>query len=299
MRAFVRNKAHEDFDIEFLTPVLPWINRTVSAKHYVSKRIALVGDAAHGTPPTGGFGLNTGIVDLFELTWRLEAIVKGWGSPDLLQSYEAERKQGVDRILHMAAEIYKDWIHWIERIKDMGEIFAAPGEGAAALRASTGRELAQALTREFNSMGGPLGYRYNSDICIADGSPETSDDILNYIQTSRPGHRAPHAWLSPGKSTLDLFGKAFVLLSFGADTALDGAIAAARQAGVPMDAVKIADSATAALYEKAFVLVRPDGIVAWRSDTLPEDFSALLARVTGHAGPAAVTAALAGSAVQA
>ncbi len=282
MRAHIRKIADEEFDIEFLTPVLPWINRIVSAEHYVSKRIALVGDAAHGTPPTGGFGLNTGIVDLFELVWRLEAMVQGWGGPGLLQSYETERKQGVERILLMAAEIYKDWVYWIDRIKGMGEMFSAPGEEAAALLASTGRDLAKALTREFNSLGGPLGYRYQSDICIADGSPETSDDILNYIQTARPGHRAPHAWVAPGKSTLDLFARSFALFAFAPDASLDGVIAAAQQAGVPLDAVKIDDPAIAALYEKAFVLIRPDGIVAWRSDVLPDDFGAVLATVTGH-----------------
>lgn len=288
MREHIQKIADAEFDIEFLTPVLPWINRIVSAENYVSERVILVGDAAHGTPPTGGFGLNTGIVDLFEAAWRLEALVKGWGGPNLFTSYEAERKQGVDRILKIAAEIYKDWVYWIDRIKGMGASFSASGEEAAKLRAATGRELADALTREFNSMGGPLGYRYESELCIPDGSPETPDDILDYVQTARPGHRAPHAWIAPEKSTLDLFGRSFVLFAFKSDPVLADATAAAKSAGIPLDVVEVNDPVIAAIYEKSFVLVRPDGIVAWRSDSLPEDFGELLSTVTGNGNQAAL-----------
>ncbi len=282
MRANIRKIADAEFDIEFLTPVLPWTNRTVSAERYVTKRMALVGDAAHGTPPTGGFGLNTGLVDVCELAWRLEALVKGWGGSHLLASYERERKQGVNRILHMAAEIYQDWVYWNRRIDGMRHALNAPGPAGAEFRRQTGRELAKALHREFNSIGGPLGYRYQSGICVSDGSQETEDDIRDYVQTARPGHRAPHAWLSGNMSTLDLFGRGFVLLVFAPIAPLASIRGVAAQRGVPLDVVEVDDQNIAALYEKALVLVRPDGIVAWRADSCPPDFNAILAMVTGH-----------------
>jgi 2-polyprenyl-6-methoxyphenol hydroxylase-like FAD-dependent oxidoreductase len=282
MREHIRKIADAQIDVEFLTPVLSWVNRIVSAPHYSSERIVLAGDSAHGMPPTGGFGMNTGFVDLFDLGWRLEALVKGWGGPLLLRAYESERRQAVARISNMAAEIYKDWIDWSVRMRAMGEALNASGPEAVNLRRQTGRELANTLYREFNSLGGPLGYRYESAICIPDGTPEPSDGILDYVQTARPGHRAPHAWLSNNVSTLDRFGKCFVLLAFAPSPALVTFRHEADRQGIALDIVSVEDEKIAALYERAFVLVRPDGIVAWRSDTAPDDAGAILATVTGH-----------------
>ncbi|MET0472700.1 MAG: FAD-dependent monooxygenase, partial [Xanthobacteraceae bacterium] len=100
--------------------------------------------------------------------------------------------------------------------------------------------------------------------------------------TTRPGARAPHAWLPDGRSTLDLFGRGFVLLRLG-DGAPDCAaleMAFARRR-VPLTVVAIADARICELYERRFVLVRPDGHVAWRSDALPDDPLAVIDRVRG------------------
>jgi hypothetical protein len=45
--------------------------------------------------------------------------------------------------------------------------------------------------------------------------------------------------------------------------------------------VTIADARVCELYERRFVLVRPDGHVAWRSDTMPDDPLAVADRVRG------------------
>ena len=95
-----------------------------------------------------------------------------------------------------------------------------------------------------------LGYRYdNSPICIPDGTPPPPDPISDYYPTARPGARAPHAWLADGRSTLDLFGRGFVLLDFpGAPADATRLTAAARAQRVPLAVVPIADPAIAALY---------------------------------------------------
>ncbi|CAM9098191.1 unnamed protein product [Laminaria digitata] len=54
--------------------------------------VFLVGDAAHQFPPAGGFGLNTGVQDAHNLAWKLAAVHHGFASPDLLLSYERERR---------------------------------------------------------------------------------------------------------------------------------------------------------------------------------------------------------------
>ena len=98
------------------------------------------------------------------------------------------------------------------------------------------------------------------------------DDPNRYIPSTRPGDRAPHVWLAPGHSTLDLFGQGFALLGFGAHTsAADDLMAAARARDVPMTFTAIDNDAAARLYERKLVLVRPDGHVAWRGDRTPDD----------------------------
>ena len=52
----------------------------------------LAGDAAHRFPPTGGFGLNTGVQDAHNLAWKLALVLRGHAPAHLLESYEAERK---------------------------------------------------------------------------------------------------------------------------------------------------------------------------------------------------------------
>lgn len=50
------------------------------------------GDAAHSFPPTGGLGLNTGIGDVHNLAYKIAAVHQGWGTTELLDSYQDERR---------------------------------------------------------------------------------------------------------------------------------------------------------------------------------------------------------------
>jgi Aromatic-ring hydroxylase, C-terminal len=140
--------------------------------------------------------------------------------------------------------------------------------------------------RNVISDGIALGYRYDaSPLILGDGTPPPPDTISEYHPTARPGGRAPHAWLTPDRSIIDLFGKGFVLLRLGQEPPDSAALEAAfADAGAPLATRTIADPAVAALYERRLVLVRPDGHVAWRSDLLPENPKALADRVRGVAG---------------
>jgi putative polyketide hydroxylase len=52
----------------------------------------LVGDAAHRVTPRGGTGMNTALHDGYDLGWKLAWALRGWADPELLDSYEAERR---------------------------------------------------------------------------------------------------------------------------------------------------------------------------------------------------------------
>ena len=81
----------DDVDFEVLS-ILPWRRSELIAASYRHQRVILAGDAAHTMSPTGGMGMNTGMGDAFDLGWKLDATIKGWGGPRLLDSYEAERR---------------------------------------------------------------------------------------------------------------------------------------------------------------------------------------------------------------
>jgi hypothetical protein len=155
----------------------------------------------------------------------------------------------------------------------------------AATREKVGREFSETMRREWFTLGAHLGYRYeNSPICWPDGSAAPPDDPRVYVPTARPGHRAPHAFLADGRSTLDLFGRGFALLGFGAAAAEAAPLLeAAKKRNVPLTFTTIAEPHIAALYERRFVLVRPDGHVAWRGDRMPEDALCVIDVVRGAA----------------
>lgn len=205
-------------------------------------RAFLVGDAAHRMTPRGGRGMNTAIADGFDLGWKLAWVERGIAGPALLDSYEAER-----------APIGRRNV----------ELSMAPGGGG------TEDGLAEDLGVVVDPAA-PAGAAFPPD--------------------GRAGSRAPHVWLASGGqrvSTLDLFGREFVVLAAGdAATWREAAsIVGDRGFDLPLRVVAVgrdlgdADGTFAARYGLAdggAVLVRPDGIVAWRCPEPPADAASAL-----------------------
>jgi 2-polyprenyl-6-methoxyphenol hydroxylase-like FAD-dependent oxidoreductase len=260
-----------------------WTAHDLVAASYGRGRAFLAGDAAHLNPPSGGFGLNTGMGDVIDLGWKLSAVLAGWGGPNLLDSYEVERRPIAERNVKQGTENY---LRGLEMKIDPA--IAEDSEAGAWARRELGDHIKRIQLRTFVTDGTALGYVYaGSPIVCDDGTPPPEDTIVEYHPTSRPGARAPHAWLADGRSILDLFGDRFVLLRFGSDAPAGDAVrdAFARRA-VPLDIVAIDDPGTARLYERKLVLVRPDGHVAWRADGVPDDPGAIVDAVRGALGVA-------------
>jgi 2-polyprenyl-6-methoxyphenol hydroxylase-like FAD-dependent oxidoreductase len=75
------------------------------AARYREGRAFIAGDAAHIHPPTDGQGMNTGIQDAYNLAWKMSLVLKGAASPDLLDTYEAERRPvGADVVARTRAQ---------------------------------------------------------------------------------------------------------------------------------------------------------------------------------------------------
>ena len=294
-RAIVRAVGRE-FDFEILS-VLPWVRRQLVADRYRQGRVFIAGDAAHLTSPTGGFGMNTGILDAVNLSWKLAAVVQGWGGPQLLDSYEREQHPVAVRNVTEAGENLRRMLS-PRVLKPDPAVFDQDDPNIEAARRDYGARYTEMMRREWFSVGIHLGYVYEgSPIVVPDGTPPPPNEVSRYTPTARPGSRAPHAWLAEGQSMLDYFGRGFVLLRFGdAPPAVDALVDAAAAAGMPLRVLDVRHAAAEQLYERRLVLVRPDGSVAWRADEVPSDPARLVDTIRGMYGPA--QPAVAGAAYQ-
>jgi 3-(3-hydroxy-phenyl)propionate hydroxylase len=130
-------EAEEDPAFEFvralLAPFRPIeprdvIRRTVYTFHALLAerwrvgRCFLLGDAAHMMPPFAGAGLNTGIRDADNLTWKLVMALRGSGGTSLLETYEAERRPYAEAIIRLSVRLGKVMMTtspWRATIRDL------------------------------------------------------------------------------------------------------------------------------------------------------------------------------------
>ena len=276
----IRYALGESIPFELLA-VRPWTGHCVVAERYQNGRVFLAGDAAHLNWPAGGFGMNTGIGDAVDIGWKLAAVVQGWGGAHLLDSYTAERKPIAMINVNEAAEMRASFDNQTPFSPQIEDDSDAGKQLRKKARATTMRTRAKEF--QHDSAGIELGYRYeNSPICVSDGTPAPPLDHGLYVASTWPGVRAPHAWLKDGRSTLDLFGKGFTSLNLSGKNAGTTRIANVASAiGLPLEFITLDEPGVRAAYERDFVLIRPDGHVAWRGDALPENASAIIDKVRG------------------
>ncbi len=251
------------------------------AERFADRRVLLAGDAAHLFTPTGGFGMNTGIDDVANLSWKLAARLAGWGGARLLDSYEPERRPIAVRNTTAARRLNKN-LGNIELAAVLEED-SAPGQ---VERTRIGALLAT-YGEQFASIGVQLGARYDDSPVISTDSEPPPDSSISYTPSSVPGGRSPHAWCTErrgrGDSLFDHFGTGFTLLRLGSrPPGVAAVVAAAKAGGIPLTVLTIASAAIRDLYERDLALIRPDQHVAWRGNQPPTDAGALLALVTGR-----------------
>lgn len=292
-----------------------WIVDRVVARRYQEGRIILAGDAAHRHPPTSGLGLNTGIQDAHNLTWKLAAVIKGQAGPELLESYEQERRpvaiQNADWALlmfHNHAVI--DASIGIDRSapesvnKESLEAYFADNAFGESLRARAAIGIGtQAM--EFHDHDIEIGFRYEHGAVIPDGTEPPARDPLGKRHTpvARPGHRLPHVWLElegQREAIQDMVpAGAFVLLTDSEEWEVAVREVSA-EFGVRIEVRIIGDvpggwrdsegrwAAISGIAGGGAILVRPDQHVAWRSmgasanpaGDLREAMSTLVGRTT-------------------
>ncbi len=239
------------------------INRSVwrvtkqIADRYSKGRTYLIGDAAHRFPPTGGYGMNTGIQDAHNLAWKLALVLTGKASIALLSTYDVERRP----IGHANADFS---LGNSLRFRLMDEAFKTSNEAQIEF-------WIRDAVHHSHSIGLGLGFSYEQGAVISDGTVHRGLVTNLYRPSDRPGGRYPHLWLDLARkrSTLDLFDTRFVVVH--GPKSGDWA-QAAKEAGerlgividtFRLDAVDPRDGLEMGM--RGAVVVRPDGHVAWRT----------------------------------
>ncbi|WKN60794.1 FAD-dependent monooxygenase [Rhodococcus opacus] len=281
MRAAIVRAVGREFDFEILS-MLPWVRRQLVADNYRKGRVFIAGDAAHLTSPTGvryehrDPRRRQSVVE----TGRSTAGLGRRGAARQLRTRTASGRGPQHHRGRRQPEKNARTASDDARPEDL-RARRHPGDTGGAK--AFGDHYTEMMKREWHSIGIHLGYVYDgSPVIVPDGTPLPAMQVSSYAPSARPGSRAPHVWLDPARSILDEFGPGFVLLRF--DPSADSAPlqAAAERAGVPLRIVDIDDPVASELYVRALVLVRPDGQVSWRGDTIVEDPEALLTRVSGR-----------------
>ena len=258
-----------------------WRQNLLLADSYARDRIFLTGDAVHLVIPTGGLGMNSGVGDAIDLSWKLAATLQGWGGPGLLASYEVERRQIGARNVDASRHASRGRRAW--RAAYRPNIRNSTPEGAET-RANLTR-IADVEQRKSNEMiGAELGYRYrNSPIVWPEAGEGPQDDFMHYRPTTWPGARLPHLWLADGAALHDRIGDGYTLLRLAGAQAETSPLERAFAAfGAPLTVLDIDEERPREVYGYDLLLLRPDLHVVWRGNRLPDDPAKLAAVATGH-----------------
>ena len=237
-----------------LVDARPWEAAAYVADRFQSGRCFVLGDAAHLVPPTGAFGGNSGIHDAHNLAWKLAYVLRGEASPELLDTFDAERRPLIQATLDQAMARLQKWF------RNLGGNLPAPAE----------------MVADYDVV---LGQRYREGAFLAAPTADQGAFVAHASLSGVPGTRLPHRSIEiAGKpaSTLDLIGRKATLVTAG-DAHWEAAARELAGRGFALDVVACDAIVNAGVEADGALLVRPDHFVAWKSARFPPNASDALA----------------------
>lgn len=293
-----------DLDVEIQGYSLWGVNE-MYATHLQKGRVFCGGDAVHRHPPSNGLGSNTSVQDSYNLAWKIASVLKGYAGPELLDTYSPERAPVAKQIVLRANKSAREFADIFTALgfdkakneQEMAEQVRNRKDNTpeARLKRDALARALQLKDYEFNCHGVEMGQFYESSAVLSDGSKKpapTRDPELYYTPSTVPGSPLPHVWVGDNVtkySTLDLCPSSqFTLITgISGDPWVGAAKKVAASMGIPLEAVVIGPGREVTdLYfdwermreidEDGVLLVRPDKIIAWRSQSLVADPEAAL-----------------------
>ncbi|RXT54243.1 hypothetical protein B5V03_02030 [Bradyrhizobium betae] len=269
------------FEFEILN-VTNWTLHLLVAERYREKRVCLAGDSAHLVIPTGGLGMNSGVGDALDLSWKLAGTIAGWGGEQLLASYEYERRLvGLKNrdSSGWAAAGQLEWRKWWR-----SEIRDDSARGAE-VRATLGRAAQHHHARIYAMVGVELGYSYAGSPLIRSEPGSLPDwTVTTYTPHTTPGVRIPHMWLKDGRALQDVLGQNYTILDLRADSDVSDLQSEFASINAPLDVVRLDEPHVREVFGASLFLLRPDLHIVWRGSKPPVgvDARALCALATGN-----------------
>jgi 2-polyprenyl-6-methoxyphenol hydroxylase-like FAD-dependent oxidoreductase len=268
--ALVKERLGVDFAVAEILGVAYWRSSLAVAARYRKGPTFLVGAAAHQFYPGTGYGVNTTIADAVDLGWKLAAAVHGWGGSAMLDSYEAERRPVALFNQEMCARLMDVW----RRFGRLSALGVAREQLAGVLE----QDIPQV-----DNLGVQFGYRHaGSPIIWHEPGTGPRWRWREISASTWPGGRAPSVLLASGAQLFDQLSDGYTLVDLSGRGAGGPMVEAARLKGLPLTYLPVDDPSVRACWERDLVLVRPDHFVAWRGDSAPGDWGAVLDRVTGR-----------------
>lgn len=269
----------KDFKYEIISKE-DWIGRRLVANRFRNGRVFIAGDAAHLWVPYAGYGMNAGIADAMNLSWLLDAVIKGWAPYQMLDVYEKERQPITEQVSFFVMN------HAEKMIKARSAVppnIEANDEAGELERKRIGDEAYQLNVQQFCCAGLNYGYFYkDSPIVIEDGEEAPAYTMGSFTTSTVPGCRAPYFKLNDGTPLFDEFGKAYTLLKFDKDLDISNLLNTASQLFVPVKVLEMEGQKNIpAQYQHKLVLCRTDQHIAWRGNELPKDLNQFINRLRG------------------
>jgi 2-polyprenyl-6-methoxyphenol hydroxylase-like FAD-dependent oxidoreductase len=269
-KAYMHKMVGREFEMEF-EYIGFWDLRISLAKTYQNKRLFIAGDAAHSHPPYGGYGVNTGLEDARNLSWKLAASLHGWAGKDLIASYGLERRP-------VFTSTSQDFI--AQMIRDFREFAKkyAPEKDKAAFEAAWARR-EHADDREVTEF---LPHYAGSPIVFGQAGAKSGAKGTHDFVARAGYHLAPQT-LPSGQDLWDGMGTGFALIDLiGADRIAAEFQNEAERLGLPLTVLSQASADLRSSYGAEMLLVRPDQFVAWAGNATDAHVASILARARGE-----------------
>lgn len=180
----LRERISPDINLHEPADLSAFIIHHRQAAAYRTRRVFLAGDAAHLHSPAGGQGMNTGMQDAYNLSWKLALVMQGKAQEEILETYHEERHPIAKAVLSLTDKVTR-----VMTVKSPALSFM---RDAMMTLAGSFSPITDQLPKRFSQ----IYLHYKPNAIVVDNDPSTK---------MKAGQRAPDHILKQGGKEVRLF----------------------------------------------------------------------------------------------